>query len=640
VLYELLTGVRPYRLKYESRAALEEAILKVDPRRPSQNKFSPQVAAARGTSERALVRTLLGDLDTIVLKALKRNPLERYASVSAFAQDILNHLNNLPVSARPDSLWYRIGRFSARYKVPVAAASVAALALLGGSGVALWQARSAAAERDRAVAFASRNEAVTEFLGRIITDAAASPQPITVNELLVRSEKMALNDASGSPENRAAVLEMIADRYISADNAERADPLLKHALQLVEKSPDAALRSRITCKYAASSADVGSSAQGLRTIYGEAARRDIDPQTAASCMFNAATIQLAELRPKEALRDALRGLDASRQDSNGGVTEAALLSAAGLAYNLNGRGVEAERYFEQALRKYRELGREQSDGALVTLNDWGVALLRAGVPRRALELLDESVRLEGQRGPDIELTATVVGNRGLALLGLGRWPQARVAFDQECRLAIDHNDKFTEMHCLIGESSLSIQTGDLDGAQRYMERLEQLLVNAGAPADSPPARVHALTRARLDLARGRLPEARAGFARAILESTAPDPTNMHAYVGSSMTAFVANDAADAVEFARHAVRIAAVLQGDVPHSSQTGIASLWLGRALLRAGDRVEGRKALEAAVSHLSNTIDADHPNLVQARAELRDAQLLTARTTGGEQDQQYAER
>ena len=640
VLYELLTGARPYRLKYESRAALEEAILKVDPRRPSQNKFSPQVAQARGTSERALVRTLTGDLDTIVLKALKRNPLERYASVSAFAQDILNHLNNLPVSARPDSLWYRIGRFSARYKVPVVAASFATLALISGSGVALWQARSAAAERDRAVAFASRNEAVTEFLGRMITDAAASQQPITVNELLARSEKMALNDASGSPENRAAVLEMIADRYVSADNAERANPLLEHALQLVEKSPDATLRARITCKYAAASADVGSSAQGLRTIYSEAARRDIDPQTVASCMFNAATIQLAELRPMEALRDAQRGLDMSRKDSNGGATEAALLGAAGLAYNLNGRGAEAERYFEQALGKYHELGREQSDGALVILNDWGVALLRAGVPRRALELLDESVRIEGQRGPDIELTATMVGNRGLALLGLGRLQQARASFDEECRLAIDHSDDFTEMHCLVGESSVSIQSGELDGAQRYLDRLEGLLNKAGAPADSPPARVYALTRARLDLARGKLPEAHASFERAILEGTAPDPTNMHAYVGSSMAALAANDATNAVELARRALRIAAVLQGDVPHSSQTGIASLWLGRALLRAGDRAEGREALEAAVSHLSNTIDSNHPNLVQARAELRDARLITVRTTRGEQDQQYAER
>ena len=155
------------------------------------------------------------------------------------------------MSARPDSLWYRVGRFTARYRVPVAAAAVAVLALVGGSAIAIWQARSAAVERDRAVAFASRNEAVTEFLGRMLTDAAASQTPITVNELLTRSEKLALNDANGSPENRAAVLEMIADRHFNTDNAERAEPLLARALQLAEKSTDSALRARLACKHAA-----------------------------------------------------------------------------------------------------------------------------------------------------------------------------------------------------------------------------------------------------------------------------------------------------------------------------------------------------------------------------------------------------
>jgi len=645
VLYELLTGARPYRLKYESRAALEEAILKVDPHRPSQNKFSPQVAAARGTSERALVRTLTGDLDTIVLKALKRNPLERYASVSAFAQDVLNHLNNLPVSARPDSLWYRIGRFSARYKVSVAAASVAALALIGGSGVAVWQARTAAVERDRAVAFSSRNEAVTEFLGRMITDAAASQKPITVNELLARSEKLALNDASGSPENRAAVLEMISDRYVSTDNIDRAQKLLARALQLVEKSPDAALRSRLTCKHAAASADLGDSARWLRAIYAEVERRDADPQTAALCLLKAAQVHIAEERPTETLRDAQLGLEKTRQSSNGGITEAALLEAIGYAYSLSSRVGEAERYYQQSIGKYRELGREQSDGALVVLNDWGISMLNAGVPRRGLELLDESIRIEGQRGPDIELTATVLGNRGLALQALGRFQQARTAFDEECRLAISHSDRFTELHCLIGEASVSMMLGEhgdaqaLDDAQHYLDRFGQLLKQAGAPADSPPARAQLLVQSRVHLARGELAQARSGFERVVVDRP-HDQMNLDGYLGISMTALAANDAARAVEFARRAMPLAVARQGDLPHSHYVGLASLWLGRALLRAGDRVEGRKTLEAAVSHLSNTIDLDHPNLALARAELREAQLLTARTASGEQNQQHAER
>jgi len=645
VLYELLTGVRPYRLKYDSRAALEAAILKEDPRRPSQNRFSPHVAAARGTSERALVRMLMGDLDTIVLKALKRNPLERYASVSAFAQDIHNHLHNLPVSARPDSLWYRMGRFTARYKVPVAAAGVATLALLGGSAVALWQAGSAKIERDRAFAYGSRNEAVTEFLGRMITDAAASQTPITVNELLARGEKMALNDASGSPENRAAVLEMISDRYVSTDNIDRALDLLARALQLIEQSPDATLRSRLTCKHAAASADLGDSERWLRAIYAEAERSDVDPQIAALCLLKSATIHLAENRPTQALRDAELGLAKSRENGNGDVNEAALLGTVGYAYTLNGRRVEAEKYFEQATRKFRELGREQSDGALVVLNNWGISMHNAGVPRRALELLDESIRIEGQRGPDIELTATVVGNRGQTLQALGRFQQARAAFDEECRLAISHDDELGEMHCLLGESSVSVMLGELgdaqqlDDAQRYLDRFARLLQQAGAPPDSPPARAHLLLQSRLDLARGKIAEARRGFERVIIERP-HDAMNLDGYMGISMTALAANDAAQAVEFARRAMPIAVARQGDLPYSHYVGTTSLWLGRALLRAGDRVEGRKALEAAVAHLSNTIDADHPNLLQARAELRDAQLSAARTARTEQNQQHAER
>lgn len=109
---------------------------------------------------------------------------------------------------------------------------------------------------------------------------------------------------------------------------------------------------------------------------------------------------------------------------------------------------------------------------------------------------------------------------------------------------------------------------------------------------------------------------------------------MHAYVGRSMVALAANDPDSAVDAARRALSIAAALQGDVPYSSQTGLASLWLGRSLLRAGDRARGREALETAIEHLSSTIDLDHPYLLQARAELSDA--LHGATASNDQQRQ----
>src|SRR5262249_40878346 len=111
VLYELLTGVRPYRPRRESLGALEDAILTDELYRPSDSNIDELAAAARGTSKRGLTRLLSGDLDTIVLKALQKQPQDRYESVTAFAADIDNYLHLLPVSARPARLGYRVGRF-------------------------------------------------------------------------------------------------------------------------------------------------------------------------------------------------------------------------------------------------------------------------------------------------------------------------------------------------------------------------------------------------------------------------------------------------------------------------------------------------------------------------------------------------
>ena len=96
VLYELLAGIRPHNVRRSARGALEEAVLHTDPNRPSESAGEPAVRKA-----------LRGDLDTIILKALKKKPGDRYATVNAFAEDIERYLDGRPVVARPDTAWYR-----------------------------------------------------------------------------------------------------------------------------------------------------------------------------------------------------------------------------------------------------------------------------------------------------------------------------------------------------------------------------------------------------------------------------------------------------------------------------------------------------------------------------------------------------
>jgi serine/threonine protein kinase len=135
ILYELLSGERPYRLKRPSRGALEEAILQTEPIAPSRLPLTPEAARARATSAQRLGRSLKGDLDTIIGKALKKSPSERYASVNAFDADIARFLSGETVLARPDSVAYRARKFAARHRAGIVGVSVLVIAAVGLAGL-------------------------------------------------------------------------------------------------------------------------------------------------------------------------------------------------------------------------------------------------------------------------------------------------------------------------------------------------------------------------------------------------------------------------------------------------------------------------------------------------------------------------
>jgi len=140
VLYELLTGLFPYDLESMTPTGVAQAISQAEPTAPSR-----RVADARAS------RRLAGDLDTILLKALQKDPARRYATADDLAADISRHLEGLPVRARPDSAAYRVSKFVARHKVLVggtAAAVVVIVAALGATLVAYRQATKARREAE------------------------------------------------------------------------------------------------------------------------------------------------------------------------------------------------------------------------------------------------------------------------------------------------------------------------------------------------------------------------------------------------------------------------------------------------------------------------------------------------------------
>jgi tetratricopeptide (TPR) repeat protein len=135
VLYEVLTGVRAQVTDTTSPLALSRSVCEVDPPRPSD-----RVAAA---GDRVLARRLGGDLDTIVMTAIHKDPARRYASAAAVADDIERYLSGLPVEARAGTVWYRLRKAAARHRGAVVAAALVTLAVAGGLVSTVYQARRA-----------------------------------------------------------------------------------------------------------------------------------------------------------------------------------------------------------------------------------------------------------------------------------------------------------------------------------------------------------------------------------------------------------------------------------------------------------------------------------------------------------------
>ena len=172
LLYELLSGHAPYRFKSLLPQDIAQIIEEKEPEKPSvivnrseevttggRRTITPlSVSATREGRPEKLRRRLTGDLDNIVLMAMRKNPLRRYFSVGQFAEDIRRHLDGLPVIARQDTLSYRSGKFIRRHKVGVTAAAVVVLTLVAGIVATTWEAHVARAERARAVAASARAE--------------------------------------------------------------------------------------------------------------------------------------------------------------------------------------------------------------------------------------------------------------------------------------------------------------------------------------------------------------------------------------------------------------------------------------------------------------------------------------------------
>jgi tetratricopeptide (TPR) repeat protein len=603
LLYVLLAGRHPLQLS-GSRAKRIKAAL---------NGKLPRASEFVARSRR---KELRGDLDAILGRALNSNPEQRYPTAAAMRDDLVRYVNREPVIARRGTHLYSLARTIARHRVATVVSLLAIVSLCGMLIFALAQARTAARERDHALALAARNAAVTEFLGTLITEAAESDKPITVTEMLARSEKLALADTSDIPENRAAVLSMIGNRYMALGEFAAAERVYAKGLALLANSGANSLRSELGCQHASSLANLGQTEVAVRALQQEVEKLQDDPATAADCLLYRSSIAANVHDIGPALSYAKEALDRYHAATHVSTAdEGNFLGAVGWGYHLNGQNLEADEYYRRALQKFAALGREGNADAITLLNDWALVVEGAGAPKRALEMYDRSLSLVNHHDQGATPPAQIVGNRGNALQQIGRLQEARAAYEAELRTGQQQQNLFSQLHALAALGSVSLALHEGAAAQQYLERMTAAFT-PGIPAGSAPWRTRAILQGRVDMDAGRFDAARQQFTSALGNPRTALGINALRY--KSESELLGGDAAAAAADARQALENARAMQGGLPYSYYTGLSWLALGKAQLELGQSAEAQRAFEQAVLQLSNTVDDNHPALLEAGSRI----------------------
>lgn len=405
VLYELLTGRRPYQFETRAPLEIEHAICDTEAARPSE---------AVGQSL-ALGRQLTGDLDNIVMMAMRKEPERRYSSVEKFSEDIRRYLDGLPVTARADTFNYRAGKFVRRHKVGVAFVVTVLLMLAGVAITMTVQAARIARERDRANLAAATAEAATQSLVSVFEFAdpgKSRGNPITAKELLDQGAGKVVRELNGQPAVQARLMDTIGGLYQSIGVQDRAQLLLEEALKLRRQTlgaehADVAASLHHLARLAHQKGDfAGSEAQYREAL---ALRRKLlgtEHTDVADTMNGLGVLlldrgNLAEADPllREALALRRRKLGLEHKD----VAES--FNGLGRLLSKQGKFAEAAEMYGQALALYRQLYGEEHPYVAANLNTRAAMLHELGDYDGAEPLFREALALNrkllGTEHPDI-----------------------------------------------------------------------------------------------------------------------------------------------------------------------------------------------------------------------------------------------
>ncbi|HKY32480.1 MAG TPA: serine/threonine-protein kinase [Candidatus Polarisedimenticolia bacterium] len=689
ILYELLTGRHPYRRTGGDRLELERAICEQEPERPSTavsrdpqddrttapNPVSADdISRARDSATSLLRKRLHGDLDNIVLKALRKEPADRYASVDLLSEDIRRHLNGMPVAARPATLRYRTGKFVSRHRRGIGAATAGVILVVS---LAVFYAARLSEARRRAEAEARSSARVSDFLVDLFRSAdpmEARGEAISARQLLDRGARRIQSGLSEDPAIQERLLRTMARAYLNLSALDPSLDLTDAALALEERTDGegpaeraALLRLRGTiltgmARYDEARTILQTALQAAREAYGprheevvylgnELAQVDEmeghypaaekayleslhvsdslpgapDTLAAADTHNRLGSLYIALGRHDEAIQ-RLKECVRVRQHllEENAVEKAVCLSRLGEAYREKGDYVSAEPLLVEDLRLSREILGGDSRTTADSLLRLASLYKQRGEPGRALPLVEEALSIDtrvlGEAHPRL---ADVLNDLANVLEDLGRTEesvtvQRKALSTATAALGPDHPAVATNLNNLASKLKALGRYEEAETMYRRTLELDRRTLGE----KHPYVAMDLCNLAVLYMSMRRHAEAERLLREALaMQDGNPDvnPDNLATTLTSLGNLLVITGRAALGEpFLRRAVQERAAVAA--PDSVSLATSRSLLGRALLNQGRLEETRSLMEASYDVLKAKLPAGHITLRRATERMVD--------------------
>lgn len=485
ILYQLLSGSRPYSLDGLSPAQAERMVCETEP--ASLRSAVQQAEMSDGARQRRRVQ-IDADLDRIVFKAMHKDANRRYASAQELAADVQRYLDGQPVLAHPDSKTYRAGKFIARHRLGSAAAAIAAIAIIAAAGIALWQASAA---RQSADDMRQINAYLLDVLK--LSDPFASGSELTLSQALDGAAETIDKRFAGRPDLSADIRFGLGYSMLSRNRIDAAEKQLTTALTESESAfGKSDIRTlRILEGVAGVRQEQGRMDEAEATFKEviariEASGQESDPlySLVLGNLGNLALVREEYKTAEDYMRQAIALPDAPKAPSTDHA--AALSNLAQAAHGLLDFP-RADRLYLESQAEFAQLFPDGNPDQAILLNNRAVLAADRGDTRASLALHQQSLvmrrKVLGSEHPMIAVAlfnvarqAAELGDKTLAL------DSAREAAAMADRVFSEPNSRHASAHVVLAEAQML--NGDLGAAASALQRAGEILATVPEPTPS------------------------------------------------------------------------------------------------------------------------------------------------------------